>query len=114
MQSEGRGRGDVESSKHLERKTKARELRRNTRLRASVSGCVGVLCVHVYVSVCARACVCVCAHAHLLPQWQCPGKASEKMAFTERQLDEVFCQNGPSGRTAGGRGVLGQRGPPAG
>lgn len=106
MQSEGGGRGDVESSKHLERKTKAGELRRNTCLHASVSGCVGVLCVHVPV--------CVCAHAHLLPQWQCPGKASEKMAFTERQLDEVFCQNGPSGRTAGGRGVLGQRGPPAG
>lgn len=47
MQSEGGGRGDVESSKHLEWKTKAGELRRNTRLRASVSGCVGVLCVHV-------------------------------------------------------------------
>lgn len=67
MQSEGGGRGDVESSKHLERKTKARALRRNTRLRASVSGCVGVLCVHVYVSVCARACVCVCARTFTTP-----------------------------------------------
>lgn len=67
MQSEGGGRGDVESSKHLERKTKAGELRRNTRLRASVSGCVGVLCVHMYVSVCARACVCVCARTFTTP-----------------------------------------------
>lgn len=67
MQSEGGGRGDVESSKHLERKTKAGALRRNTRLRASVSGCVGVLRVHVYVSVCARACVCACARTFTTP-----------------------------------------------
>lgn len=67
MQSEGGGRGDVESSKHLERKTKAGALRRSTRLHASVSGCVGVLCVHVYVSVCARACVCVCARTFTTP-----------------------------------------------